>query len=300
MQENRGPHPGAVEVRRDGPAEFARTYPLFMRLALFLAWPLGLIAAFAAVRAIVHGDLGSDAHAYWVAGQGELHYDGRPGEQDAYLYSPVFLTLIRPLTLLPYPGFLAVWTALLAAVLFWLLRPLPARWAVPVALCCVPELVIGNIYLLLAAATVLGVRRPEAWAFPILTKVTTGVGLLWFAARRDWSGLGRGLGILALVVGISYLAEPGPWHAWVHFLIAHREHTADSSLSFVLRCALAAALVIVGARRNLPWLLAPAVLLSSPVLAAVIPATVLVALPRLLQEPADRRVDDRPGSRSGS
>ncbi len=271
MQENRGQDAAAPGLK-NGPANFARTYPLFMRTALILAWCLGFIAVAAALRAVVNGDLGSDTHAYWLAAQGELSYGRRPGERDAYLYSPVFLTVIRPLALLPYPGFLALWAGLLAVVLIWLVRPLRARWAVPVALCCVPELVIGNIYILLAAAVVLGVRRPEAWAFPVLTKVTTGVGLLWFAARGDWRGLARGTAAVALIVGVSYLLEPAHWHAWVRFLLEHRDGTADSTLSFVLRCAVAVVLVVLAARAGQPWLLAPAVLLASPVLAAIIPA----------------------------
>jgi hypothetical protein len=284
MRENKGQETDVPSRLGSWPEEFARTYPSFMRLALFLAWTLGIIAVLAAGRAIVNGDLGSDAHAYWSAGQEGPVYGRRPGERDAYLYAPVFLTLIRPLTLLPYPGFLALWIGLLAAVLFWLIRPLRVRWAVPIALCCSPELVIGNIFLLLAAAVVLGVRRPEAWVFPILTKVTSGVGFLWFAVRADWRGLARGVGSLALVVGVSYLFEPGLWHTWLRFLLEHRDGTPDGRLGFVLRCALAAALVVVAARRNQPWLLAPAVLLASPVLSSYIALTVLAALPRLMGE----------------
>jgi hypothetical protein len=282
MQENRGDRPTAVPVTGNWPAGFAHSYPLFMRTALCLAWVLGLCAVFAAARAVVNGDFGSDAHAYWLAAQSELLYDKRPGERDAYLYSPVFITLIRPLALLPYPVFLALWTSLLSSVLLWLVRPLRVRWAVPIALCCVPELVIGNIFLLLATAVVLGVRRPEAWAFPILTKVTAGVGLLWFAASADWRGLGRGTGALVLVVGVSYLLDPSAWHAWVGFLLEHRDGTPDDRLGFLVRCSLAVALVVVGARRHWPWLLAPAVLLASPVLSSYIAFTVLAAMPRLM------------------
>ncbi|MHA7264172.1 glycosyltransferase family 87 protein [Arthrobacter sp. TMN-37] len=293
--------PPPVSAGSGGAARFAQQFPLFMRTALILAWLLAAACVFTVGKILLFGGLGQDAHAYWFAAQGELLYNRPPITQDAYLYSPVFLSVIRPLALLPYPGFLALWIALLAVVLIWLVRPLRARWAIPVALCCVPEILLGNIYVLLAAATVLGVRRPAAWAFPILTKVSTGVGLLWFAARGDWRGLARGVGAVALIVGVSYLFEPGHWHAWVRFLLEHRGHTADSSMSFVLRCLLAVVLVVVGARRNLPWLLAPAVLLASPVLAAIIPATVLVAIPRLIQPgSAPERPRTTGASRTGS
>ncbi len=293
--------PAPVTAPPGGAARLAQRFPLFMRTALILAWFLAAACVVTVGKILLVGALGQDAHAYWLAAQGELLYNRPPITLDAYLYSPVFLTAVRPLALLPYPGFLALWIALLAAVLFWLVRPLRARWAIPVALCCVPEILLGNIYVLLAAATVLGVRRPEAWAFPLLTKVTTGVGLLWFAVRGDWRGLARGIGAVALIVGVSYLFEPGHWHAWVAFLLEHRDHTADSSMSFVLRCILAVALVVLGARRNLPWLLAPAVLLASPVLAAIIPATVLVAIPRLIQPgSAPEPVQPAAASRTGS
>jgi hypothetical protein len=287
--------PTALPAAPGGAAKFAQDYPLFMRTALISIWFLASTTVYAGVKLIIDGGLGQDAHAYWSAAQGGPLYDRRPGEQDAYLYSPVFLAAVRPLALLPYPGFLALWIVLLAAVLLWLVRPLHPRWAVPVALCCVPELVIGNIYLLLAAAVVLGVRRPEAWVFPALTKVTTGVGLLWFAARADWTGLARGVGALGLLVGVSYLFEPGAWHAWVGFLLENRDGTPDSRLSFALRCVLAVVLVVVGARRNWPWLLAPAVLLTSPVLVSYVTLMVLAALPRLM----GRAVADPSGTDTG-
>ncbi len=85
--------------------------------------------------------------------------------------------------MLPWPPFCAAWFGIEAAALAWLVRPLRARWAIPVLLLGLPELVVGNIYILLAVAAVVGIGKPAAWSFPILTKVTPGVGLLWFAAR---------------------------------------------------------------------------------------------------------------------
>ena len=61
----------------------------------------------------------------------------------------------------------------------------PRLFAVGVLLATV-ELAGGNISLLLAVAIVVGFRWPAAWAFVLLTKVTPGIGLLWFVVRREW------------------------------------------------------------------------------------------------------------------
>ena len=257
-------------------------YPLLMRLVRILVWPLALAVAFEAVRlAITSGTLGMDAHAYWLAAQGDLVYDKAPRQLDAYLYSPAFATVIRPVALLPWPLFLTAWVSLEGVALVWLLKPLHARWSVPFFLLCVPELVIGNVYVLLAAAAVVGLRWPAAWAFPILTKITPGVGLLWFAARGDWLRLLQGAAATAAIVCLSYLAGPAQWNDWFAFLLDHGGGATDGFFGFGLRCLLAIALVVLGARTHRPWLIAPAMLLASPVLA--LPAlALLAAIPRLL------------------
>lgn len=262
--------------------DFAKKFPLVARAAFVSVWFLGLVMLYQTTRVgLLEGALGQDTHAYWLAGQGELVYGRRPGQADAYLYSPVFLTLIGPLTALPYALFLPIWIGLEAALLAWLLKPLPIRWSIPLFLLCTSELIVGNIYIFLAGAAVLGMRKPAAWAFPILTKITAGVGLLWFAARGDWRELLHGIGGLSLIVIVSYTLNPAPWHAWLHFLLEHREGTPDSHISFLLRCVLAVVLVVVGARKQWPWLIAPAMVLASPVLVGFIPLTMLAAIPRL-------------------
>lgn len=255
------------------------------RSALILIWPLGLAALFVSVRHLVTGNaMGQDSHAYWLAAQGELAYGAIPGQMDAYLYSPAFVAVIRPLALLPWPLFCAAWFAIEAALVAWLVRPLRARWAVPVSLLCLPELVVGNIYILLAAAAVLGMRKPAAWSFAVLTKVTTGVGLLWFAARGDWKRMLQGIGATVIIVALSYAVDPSAWTDWVQFLFENRNGTPDSRFSFVVRCLAAVALVVVGARKQWAFLIAPAMVLASPVLVSVVPWTILVAIPRLLME----------------
>ncbi len=72
-----------------------------------------------------------------------------------------------------------------------------------------------NVQLLTAAAIVLGFRWPATWAFILITKVTPGVGLLWFAVRREWRSLGIALGSTGVVVAISLVIAPGQWSDWV-------------------------------------------------------------------------------------
>jgi hypothetical protein len=264
-------------------AAFAEKFPLFMKAALFGLWSLSVLVIVQMVRSVMAEPrvYGQDSHAYWLAAQAELVYSRPAGMLDAYLYSPVFLTLIKPLTWLPWPVFLAAWTLLLLAIVVWLVRPLSRRWAIPLAVCCLPEVLVSNIFLLLALAAVVGMRWPAAWAFPILTKVTMGVGMLWYAARGEWWSLIKGIGVTVLIVSVAYAVDPPSWQAWLHFLFSNRDGTKDGLPLFVLRCLGAVVLVVVGARLNWAWLLAPAMLLASPVLVSIVPAALLAAIPRL-------------------
>jgi hypothetical protein len=262
---------------------FAVRFPSATRLMGILIWPLSLVALFVVVRHLVSGDaVGQDSHAYWLAAQGDLSYGAIPGQRDAYLYSPLFVTVIKPLAMLPWPLFGAVWCIIQMVLVAWLVKPLHLRLAIPVALLCTPEMVVGNIYIMLATIAVIGLRWPAAWSFAVLTKVTTGVGLLWFAARGEWTKLFQGIATIVVVVTASYAFDPTAWHAWVQFLFDNKKGTPDSTVSFILRCLAAVVLVVVGARKQWPFLIAPAMVLASPVLVSAIPWTLLVALPRLL------------------
>ena len=70
---------------------------------------------------------------------------------------------------------------------------------------------MGNIHLLLGLAIVAGTRWPALWAFPLLTKITPGIGLIWFAARREWRNLAIALVATVVVVGVSYVLAPWLW-----------------------------------------------------------------------------------------
>ena len=82
----------------------------------------------------------------------------------------------------------------------------------PVAL----ELYHGNVQLLMAAAIALGFRYPVAWSFLLLTKVTPGIGLVWFAVRREWRPLGIALGFTGALVLGSLLVDPQLWVDWLN------------------------------------------------------------------------------------
>jgi hypothetical protein len=149
---------------------------------------VGLWAIFCFVIAI-GGGAGFDSHAYWLTRHG-IHYLADPGQRDAYLYSPAFAQLIRPLALLPWPVFGFIWASLATATYLWLTRALEPRRRLAILALCLGDIVYGNVWWLLTITLAFGLRRPALWAIPVLLKLTPAVGLIWFAARREWRNLG--------------------------------------------------------------------------------------------------------------
>ena len=191
-----------------------------------------------------------DAYAYWsVDPKAPYHFDFSPDQFGAFRYSPAIAQLFSLFHLLPWPAFAIGWFVFLALVVAWLGR----RWSLAV-LVFVPivwDAYLGNIEILLAAAMVLGFRKPAAWLFVLLTKVTPGIGLLWFVARREWRNLAIALGATALIVGISYVIAPALWLEWPRSILAVQGRPAP--VATVARVLGAALLVIWGARTNRPW-----------------------------------------------
>ena len=77
------------------------------------------------------------------------------------------------------------------------------------------ELSLGNIHIFLALVTVFGLRWPWLWSFVLLTKVTPGVGLVWFAVRREWRSLWIALGVTALIALPTVVLYPQLWADWI-------------------------------------------------------------------------------------
>ena len=209
---------------------------------------------------------GHDARAYWSAPLADPYEPGSVGQESAYLYSPAFLAVLSPLRALPWPLFVGLWTAGLLVVLFWLARPL---LFLPLLLLALPEIWGGNITILLAAAIVLGFSRPWAWAFPLLTKVTPGVGVLWFAVRREWLNLGLAIAATLAVIAAVALFTPGLWADWFQLLMSSTGSSTVAGsvpIPLVLRLPFAVALIMFAAWRDQKWLLPIGVLLAMPVI----------------------------------
>jgi Glycosyltransferase family 87 len=245
----------------------------------------GVVAAVMAAWINYYADA-LDAHAYYFARAPGL-YDALPGTPLAYLYSPVFAQVLAPLQRLPEDLFVALWLAAIVLCLAWLAGPRLLWLAVVVAW---GDIQSANIHTFMAVAIVLSFRYPAAWAFPLLTKVTPGIGMLWYPLRREWRSLAIAVGATAAIVGVSFIADPQSWFDWIDLLrrSAGAEAISLSALTPLwLRLAIAAVVVIVGAGRNAKWTVPIAAMLALPV---IWPASLalLVAIIPLADKPAWR------------
>jgi hypothetical protein len=218
-----------------------------------------------------------DAYAYWSA-PADHPYRAFAYGVGAYLYSPAFLQLIAPLRLLPLSAFELVVAGLSLAALVYVCR----AWTIPALLFppVMVELATGNIHLLLAAALVVSWRHPAAWSTFLLTKITPGVGLVWFVVRREWRNLAIALGATALMSAVSFAIWPGQWLEWVGFIVA----SGTNGGLLVPRLALCALVIGCAAIRDDRRLLVVGVTLAMPVF-YLNSLSVLIAL----------RVRSRPG-----
>ena len=203
----------------------------------------------------------ADGLIYWGVNAADPYAGATVGGANAYLYSPVFAQVFALIGHLPREVFIVGWTALLAAVAWWLARPWPAALLV-LALPVSQEVMIGNIHLLLAAAIVVGFRWPGTWAFPLLTKVTPGLGLLWFGVRREWRALAISLATTAAIAAASYVLAPHVWADWVALL---RHDGGTQAQVLVVRLVVAAAIVAWGGLTDRRWTVPLAAMLALPV-----------------------------------
>ena len=213
---------------------------------------------------------GQDARCYWQATLANPYLHSDWNDPIAYVYSPAFLQLVSPLTALPWQAFVAAWTAILLATIRFLTGPrlLAAGLLFPFT---AMEVAGGNVSLLLAAAIVIGFRWPAAWSLVLLTKITPGIGLLWFAVRREWRSLAIALGATAAIVAVSFVLLPDQWRSWIDVVIrnvaAGKSGTwASLPVPLWIRLPVAAALVVWGARTDRRWAVPVASMVALPAL----------------------------------
>ena len=243
------------------------------------------------------GTVGFDAFAYWSVDLAHP-YARVAGELGAFPYTPVAARLFAPASVLPWPAFWWLWSAALIGTVIWLgwRQALLVLAFPPVAL----ELYHGNVHLLIAAAIALGIRYPAAWAFVLLTKATPGVGLVWFAVRREWRSLGIALGATAALVAISLVVDGRLWREWIleGLLPVVNGPTQQFYIGIPLlfRLPAAALLVAWGARTDRLWTVPAGAALALPVLwlsglsiLAAIPAIERLRRDARLGSPADTR-----------
>jgi len=145
---------------------------------------------------------------------------------------------------------------------------------------------------ILAAAIIAGFRWPGLWVAMLLTKVTPGVGLLWFAVRREWGALAQVAAVTGLVVGASLLiGGVRVWEEWIRLLATSAESARTYTYlgiappALVWRLPLAVVVVTWGAVTDRRWTVPLAAFLALPV---IWPSgfAILAAIPPLV-------IDDR-------
>ena len=275
-------------LRPDGPAWRALRDGAILAGLLFTAYLFLIVAPQAQT-------VGFDALSYWIYSIDDP-YRITHGTMGSFVYSPVAARLFQADSLLPFWQFVWLWTGVLLGTAIWLGGRKRWLWVLafpPVAL----ELYHGNVHLLIGAAIALGFRYPAAWSFVLLTKVTPGVGLLWFAVRREWRRLAIALGVTAALVAVSLVVDARLWQEWIdkELLVSLRTppNQPQIAIPLLVRLPIAAAVVIWGARTNRKWTVPLAAALAMPVLwiaaFSVLAAVFAVDRPELAERPIETK-----------
>jgi len=185
-------------------------------------------AALLAVVAFTRWGTPSDEFAYWQAAQrlvaGEPLYDPTATlvTPYTYLYPPPLAQVLAPLTLvLSDRAFVAGWTVLLLACLWWLggrnlFVALALIAFVPVAV----ELWYRNVHLILAALVVLGLRRGGWWfAIGAAIKITPALGILYLASRGRYRDAAVAAAVGGALLAVSVALAPDAWRQFIEVIL---------------------------------------------------------------------------------
>ncbi len=253
---------------------------------------LSVLGAIALVWVVLYAHP-DDVRAYWSFSPADP-YGSSVGSANAFLYSPVAALVALPFHVLPFEVVRLLLAVADVACLLYLAR----SWAF--ALLALPpvfaDVAAGNIHILLGTAIAVGFRYPATWAFVLLTKVTPGVGVLWFAVRREWRALVAAVGVtVALALGSAVLV-PGWWPAWIASLRVSTGAVVTAPVitnaPLLLRVATAAAIVTWGALTDRRWTVPLAAMLALPAVWVMGSAMLVGAIP----SPRTRSVAEHAGS----
>ncbi len=230
---------------------------------------LGALLLLAVVAGVLPYDLHpNDSHAYWAVDPSNPYRDAALGGEDAFLYAPAVAQLLAPFTALPFTvfrigyGILSLGALAATGAAYTLVVP-----------GVIEDLVRGNIHVLLAVVLMVGFRYPGAWSFVLLTKVTPGIGLLWFAIRGEWRALAQVTAVTAAVVVVSVLIGGiGLWEDWIRLLASNAgtsrtyEYLFFAFPSFGVRLPFALGVIVWAAATGRRWAVPIAAFLALPVI----------------------------------
>jgi len=230
---------------------------------------IGLLVAIAQVTRILPTP--GDAQAYWLAGTSSELYPDRWSQLDGgqFLFYPPpvaqISTLLQPIG---WSAFLMGWTILIFAC-FWYCA---GRWSLPlVAIGLLPVVgihvpyvetflgyaLLGNMQWILAALVIVSIRHSAGWAGLVVTKTGPAIGGLWHVFRGEWRAAGVAAASTIAVVAVSFAFAPHLWTDWIAFAIRNYDLSDPPQplfpIPFGLRLAIAAILLLWGARTNRAW-----------------------------------------------
>jgi hypothetical protein len=245
---------------------------------------------------------GFDAYAYWSIDLNHLYgaATGNTSDLGAFRYTPAIGQLFAVFHAVPWELFYGLWFAAMIAALILLTG---RTWLVLLAFPPVPlELYHGNIHLFMAVAIVLGFRYPALWAFIVLTKVSPGVGALWFAFRGEWRKFLIAVGATAAIAVVSFVVAPDLWRQYASTMIDNLDydpgHPYPIPIPLPIRMLMSAGIVWWGARTDRRWTVPVAATLSLPIIWFHGFALLVAAIP-LWREDRARRLADRVAAGQG-
>jgi hypothetical protein len=105
----------------------------------------------------------------------------------------------------------------------------------------------------------------------LLTKMTPGIGLLWFAVRREWRALGIAMVATAVITVVSLMLAPAWWFEFRDAMTVQASAALDVpplaiQISLPIRLVAAALLIVYGARTDRAWVVPVAATVAAPAL----------------------------------